>query len=143
MFEWQKKIIVRRYKAMIRRGRRHRFVSSETAKTNYLRALESKHMRERFIVEDFPLCTKLGRTGKTSDYDWKNKQNPKHKAFQLASSLDSNRNFRCAMQFLPHLFEKDLAANGNNWTQVFRKLADTYDDDPALDALRDDCAAGG
>ena len=121
MFEWQKNIIVHRYKAMIRRGGRSRFVSSETAKTNYLRALESKHMREHFAVGDFPLCTKVGDTSKTSEYDWKDKRSPKHKAYQLASSLDKNRNFRCAMQFLPHLFKEDLDANNNDWTLVFSK----------------------
>ena len=78
MFEWQYQIILRSVKRFIDLGLGSEFVSTATAKTNYLTALENKHLRQLFRVEELPLYTKKENTAKKCKWDWKDPKNPKH-----------------------------------------------------------------
>ena len=137
MLQYQYQLIVRSLEDFIRRGIGSDFVSTATAKTNYLKALENKHLRELFRVEELPLYTERDNNSKKCKWDWKDPNSPKHLAYIRASNLDLNRNFRCAMQFLPYLFEAKLAACNNDWAEVFRVLRDEAEAEEERDNIDD------
>ena len=92
------------------------FVSTRVVRKEYWTALYD-HL-EKFETKDFPLRTVLGLTAKTCRHDWRLSNSPKHAAFLLASALDKNRNTRAAMQLLPVLFARELAACNNKWPEA-------------------------
>lgn len=109
------------------------FVSTRVVRKEYWPALY-EHLT-KFETKDFPLRIFTGVTAKKCRYDWRLPDSPKHAAFLQASGLDNNRNTRAAMQLLPVLFARELAACDNKWPEALYQAEQAEQGDAGTRAI--------